>query len=53
MEVAWNVDFHDDFVVEYQALAKDVQDELLACVTLAPCSGGHVSTRSTDPALRI
>lgn len=32
--VAWTVDFHDDFVAEYHDLPKDVQDELLACVTL-------------------
>jgi hypothetical protein len=34
LEVTWVVDFHDDFVAEYHALPKDVQDELLACVTL-------------------
>lgn len=33
-EVAWTVDFHDEFVAEYHDLSKDVQDELLACVTL-------------------
>ena len=26
----WEVDLHDDFVPEYRALNKDVQDELLA-----------------------
>jgi hypothetical protein len=34
MKVGWTVDFHDDFVAEYHALPKDVQDELLAIVTL-------------------
>lgn len=34
VSVAWTVDFHNDFVAEYHALAKDVQDELLASVTL-------------------
>ena len=34
MKVAWTVDFQDDFVAEYHALPKDVQDELLAIVTL-------------------
>ena len=32
--MAWKVDFHDDFVAEYHALPKDVQDELLASVIL-------------------
>lgn len=32
--MAWTVDFHDAFVAEYHALPRDVQDELLACVTL-------------------
>jgi hypothetical protein len=32
--MAWNVDFHDDFVVEYHTLPKEVEDELLACVTV-------------------
>jgi hypothetical protein len=32
--VAWTVDFHDAFVAEYHGLPKEVQDELLACVTL-------------------
>ena len=32
--VTWTADFHDDFVAEYHALPRDVQDELLACVTL-------------------
>ena len=34
MKVTWTVDVHDDFVEEYHALPRDVQDELLACVTL-------------------
>lgn len=34
LKVTWTVDFHDDFVAEYHALPKDVQDELLASVTL-------------------
>ena len=32
--MTWTADFHDDFVAEYHALPRDVQDELLACVTL-------------------
>ena len=32
--VNWDVDLHDDFFVEYGALHKDVQDELLACIVL-------------------
>jgi hypothetical protein len=34
LKVAWIVDFHDDFVAEYHALPRDVQDELLASVTV-------------------
>ncbi len=34
LQVAWNVELHDDFVVEYHEFPRDVQDELLACVTL-------------------
>ena len=33
-KVAWTAEFHDDFVAEYHALPRDVQDELLACVAL-------------------
>ena len=32
--VTLSVDFHDDFVAEFHAFPEDVQDELLACVTL-------------------
>ena len=32
--VPWKVDLHDDFVVEYHDLPEDVQDELLACITV-------------------
>jgi hypothetical protein len=32
--MAWLVEFHDEFVAEYEDLPTDVQDELLACVTL-------------------
>ena len=34
VKVTWTVDFHGDFVAEYHALPRDVQDELLACVSL-------------------
>lgn len=34
LNVAWKADFHDSFVAEYHGLPKDVQDELLACLTL-------------------
>ena len=30
----WEVDFHDDFLLEYRELHKDVQDELLAHIVL-------------------
>ena len=32
--VKWDVDLHDDFVLEYRALDQDVQDELLAHIAL-------------------
>ena len=32
--MAWSVDFDDDFVAKFHAFPEDVQDELLACVTL-------------------
>jgi hypothetical protein len=28
----WDVDFHDDFVAEYEKLPEEVQDELQALV---------------------
>lgn len=34
MKTTWNVDFHDDFVQEFEDLPEAVQDELLACVVL-------------------
>lgn len=33
-KATWTVDFHGDFVAEYHALPRDVQNELLACVRL-------------------
>ena len=53
--MTWTADFHDDFVAEYHALPKDVQDELLACVTLLEQFGPLAdlgSTRSMAPATR-
>jgi hypothetical protein len=32
--VKWEIDLHDDFVLEYRALHKVVQDELLAHIEL-------------------
>jgi hypothetical protein len=32
--VKWDVEFHDDFVPEYEALPEDVQDELQAIIVV-------------------
>lgn len=48
LNVAWNVDFHDDFVGEYHDLPKDVQDELLACVTLLERFGSLLGRPRVD-----
>ena len=46
----WNVDLNVEFLLEYRALHKDVQDELLAHIGLsssAPSWGGLARIRST------
>ncbi len=52
MNVAWDVEFHTQFVPEFEALAAAVQDELLAHVAvletfgpqLGATSRGHANT---------
>jgi hypothetical protein len=46
VSVTWEVDFDDAFVMEYRALHKDVQDELLACIVLLE----HFGHNSDGPA---
>lgn len=42
------MDFHDDFVVEYRGLHKDVQDELLACIVLLEHFGPQLGRPRVD-----
>jgi hypothetical protein len=46
--VKWAVDLHDDFVPEYRALHKDVQDELLAHVGLLEQFGPQLGRPRVD-----
>jgi len=46
--VKWAVDFHDDFVPEYRALPKDVQDELLAHAGLLEQFGPRLGRPRAD-----
>ena len=44
----WEVDLHNDFVLEYRALHKDVQDELLAHVALLEQFGPQLGRPRVD-----
>ena len=44
----WEVDLHDDFVPEYRALDKDVEDELLAHIGLLEQFGPHLGRPRAD-----
>lgn len=44
----WNVDFHDDFVLEYHDLPEEVQDELLAAVRLLEELGPQLGRPRVD-----
>jgi hypothetical protein len=46
--VKWDVDLHDDFVPEYHALEKDVQDELLARIGLLERFGPQLGRPHVD-----
>lgn len=48
VSVAWEVDFHDDFVGEFRALHQDVQDQLLACVALLEQFGPQLGRPRAD-----
>jgi hypothetical protein len=46
--VKWHVDLHDDFVPEFKALHPDVQDELLAHITLLEQFGPQLGRPRAD-----
>jgi hypothetical protein len=46
--VAWGVEFHSDFVPEYEALAASVQDELLAQVAVLEVFGPQLGRPRVD-----
>ena len=46
--VRWEVDLHDDFVLEYSELHKDVQDELLAIIELLEQFGPQLARPRAD-----
>jgi hypothetical protein len=47
-QVKWEVDLHDDFVPEYRAMQKDVQDELLAHIALLEQFGPQLGRPRAD-----
>jgi hypothetical protein len=47
-QVKWEVDLHDDFVPEYPAMHKDVQDELLAHIALLEQFGPQLGRPRAD-----
>ena len=44
----WDVDLHDDFVPEFDALDEAVQDELLAHIALLETFGPHLGRPRVD-----
>lgn len=46
--MSWVVDFHDEFVSEYDGLDEDVQDELLAIVEVIKKEGPHLGRPRVD-----
>jgi hypothetical protein len=44
----WDVDFHDDFVAEYEKLPEEVQDELLALVEALEILGPQMKRPRVD-----
>jgi hypothetical protein len=53
----WQVEFHEDFDPEFDAIPEDAQDEIRALAgaleKMVPCSAGPASILSTVPATRI
>jgi len=46
--LSWVVDFHDEFVSEYDELEEDVQNELLAIVEVIEQEGPHLGRPRVD-----
>jgi len=46
--VSWAVELHDDFVPEYNQLAEDVQDELLAVIAVLEQTGPQLGRPRVD-----
>jgi hypothetical protein len=46
--VAWDVEFHGDFVPEYEAMAVEVQDELLAHMAVLEIFGPQLGRPRVD-----
>jgi hypothetical protein len=46
--VKWQVSFHDDFAPEFDALAEDVQDEMLAHAKLLEQFGPQLGRPRVD-----
>jgi len=48
MAIVWDVEFHSDFMDEYQGLPKEVQDELLAHVEVLEIIGPQMNRPPVD-----
>jgi hypothetical protein len=46
--MSWDVDFHDDFVDEYEKLPEEVQDELQALVEVLEILGPQMKRPRVD-----
>jgi hypothetical protein len=46
--MSWRVDFHPDFLAEYEAFSRAVQDELLALVGLLQLRGAQLGRPHAD-----
>ncbi len=46
--MAWDVEFHDDFIAEYRELSEAVQDELLALVQVLEILGPQMKRPRVD-----
>lgn len=46
--MGWKVEFHDDFVAEYQDLPEEVQDELLAHIEVLEIIGPQMKRPRVD-----
>ena len=46
--MSWNIEFHDDFIEEYQDLPEEVQDELLAHIEVLEIIGPQMKRPRVD-----